>query len=157
MTGITRYSGVTTRERGFNVGVNLLMSSPRRHRSHDPRFDRVADLHLPGVAAHELADLVRFGDEVRLEAGHVLMREGEWGREAFLLLDGQVEVSKGGESVATLGAGQVVGELAVIEPTKPRNATVLCTTPVTAIVLDPRSFRSLADRPGLDQVLVPTR
>ena len=50
----------------------------------------------------------------RLEPGETLVQQGEWGEDMFLLLDGQIEVEIDGETVARVGAGALLGELAVL-------------------------------------------
>ena len=50
----------------------------------------------------------------RLEVGETLVEQGEQGRDMFLLLDGLLDVEVDGETVARVGAGAVLGELAVL-------------------------------------------
>lgn len=56
-------------------------------------------------------------------AGTVILEEGSWGDELFIVLSGRVVVSKGDAVLTTLGAGEHVGEMALIRST-PRSATV---------------------------------
>lgn len=123
---------------------------PRRH----PVAGHLAAL-LPDASRSEIDALARTGTEVILGAGQVLMEEGEWGRETYLLLDGTAEVSICGAVVARVGAGEIVGELAVLDPRRPRMATVRTAEPVRALVFDMRSFRSLYDLPGLTATMAP--
>src|SRR5262252_5723317 len=68
---------------------------------------------------------------VRFRAGDTILSEGEDGNSAFLIVSGSVEVSVGQEAnaktVGTLGAGEVFGEMCLIEPA-PRSATVKAVT-----------------------------
>lgn len=68
---------------------------------------------------------------VKLRAGDTIISEGEDGNTAFLIVSGSVEISVGREanakSVATLGEGEVFGEMCLIEP-GPRSATVKAVT-----------------------------
>jgi Cyclic nucleotide-binding domain len=50
----------------------------------------------------------------RLDAGETLVEQGEPGRDMFLLLDGLLDVEIDGETVARVGAGAVLGELAIL-------------------------------------------
>ena len=68
---------------------------------------------------------------VKLRAGDTIISEGEDGNTAFLIVSGSVQVSVGKETraktVATLTAGDVFGEMSLIEP-GPRSATVMAVT-----------------------------
>src|SRR5215471_6335722 len=68
---------------------------------------------------------------VKFRTGDTIMSEGESGNSAFLIVSGSVEVSVGQEAnaktVGTLGAGEVFGEMCLIEPA-PRSATVKAVT-----------------------------
>lgn len=81
------------------------------------------------------------GDRFSVPAGRQLARTGEYGREAFFIVSGRVEVRREGEVVATLGAGDVAGELAVTGAVR-RNADLVAATAVELIVFDGASFRS---------------
>lgn len=93
---------------------------------------------------HAHADLNTFaslGDRFTVPAGRVLARAGDYGREAFVIVSGRVEVRRGGMVVALLGPGDVAGELAVTGAIR-RNADLVATTEVDLIVFDTASFRS---------------
>jgi CRP-like cAMP-binding protein len=65
---------------------------------------------------------------VTLAPGQVLMREGEIGTTMFVVVDGALDVTKDGHVLAVRAAGQILGELAVLDP-KPRSATVTAREP----------------------------
>lgn len=92
----------------------------------------------------ELGQIDAVSDEVRIEAGRDLIRQGDLGREFIVLVDRAVTVSRDGEEVATLGPGAHFDELALLVD-QPRNATVTAITPVTAQVIDRRGFQSMLD------------
>ena len=71
------------------------------------------------------------------------MKEGERGTQAFLLLEGQAEVHLADEQVM-VGAGDVVGELATLDPHRRRNVTVVAAGPIKVLVYDVRTYRALA-------------
>jgi CRP-like cAMP-binding protein len=119
-----------------------------------PHVDILTEL-LPDASRSELAALARAGTEVDLGDSHVLMQEGDWGREAYLILDGTVDVSVCGAVIGSVGAGEIVGELAIIDPRRPRMATVRAAGPVKALVFDMRAYRSLYDLPGLAPTMTP--
>ncbi|HZE29027.1 MAG TPA: cyclic nucleotide-binding domain-containing protein [Gaiellaceae bacterium] len=76
--------------------------------------------------------------------GKELTRLSEPGREFFVLLEGEAEVSRDGETLNELGPGDFFGEIALVEDT-PRTATVTATTPVRVLVITDRSFRRLLE------------
>ncbi len=98
-----------------------------------------------GLSRKELVELARLTDDLEAAPGKVLCKEGETGREFFVIIDGTVEVEAKGKHVATLGAGDFVGEIALLEQV-PRMATVTVKTPVRFFVLTREAFRHLVDQ-----------
>ncbi len=86
----------------------------------------------------------KFGRE--FEAGTVLFREGEVGREMFVIQTGKVNISKKVRDVekvlATLGQGEFFGEMAIIS-NKPRTATATVADKAKLLVLDPKTFEAM--------------
>ena len=107
---------------------------------------RLADLRafpvLERCTRDELRLLDSLGTVIRRPAGHLLVVEGMVGRECLVLLEGSVAISRRGEVVSVLGAGALIGELALLSGA-PRNATVMSLTDVEVVVLDPREFGQL--------------
>ena len=96
------------------------------------------------ASKQELGEIASIADEIDLPEGKVLIREGDTGREFFVLIDGTAEVARGGKKVASIGPGDFFGEIALISRT-PRNATITTTSPVRALVITDRAFRQLLD------------
>ena len=121
------------------------------------RLDQVAlrleELGFPRDAARRLSAT---GTLLHLDAGYILCREGERGHQAFVLLEGEAEVRVGADSLL-LGAGEVVGELATLDPHRRRNATVLANGPIDVLVYDVETYRSLAQVDDLRSRLAPVR
>ena len=92
----------------------------------------------------ELDRLARHAEIVDFTAGDVLMSEGETGHEFFVIVDGEVGVTSGGTTVAKLGAGSYVGELALLDP-GPRTATVTALRDTSAVLLASREFYAAVD------------
>ncbi len=87
--------------------------------------------------------------EREFAAGQSMATEGEGGLNFFVVESGTVEVSIGGEVVATLGPGASFGEVALVDKSA-RSATVTASTPVRAYGLPVWSFRSFAEaRPAV--------
>lgn len=96
------------------------------------------------LSKKELRSVARLMTQVDLTEGRDLTREGEIGREFMIITSGTAAVIKGGKTVAELGAGDFLGELAVLSG-EPRNATVTTTSDVTVETLNRREFMSLLD------------
>jgi CRP-like cAMP-binding protein len=104
-----------------------------------------------GLSKKHLRDLARVTEDLAVEAGTVLCREGRLGREFFVIVDGTAEVTKGGERLATRGAGEFVGEIALITTTT-RTATVTAKTPLRCFILTRGDFRRvLAENPTVER------
>ena len=101
---------------------------------------------LGGCTETELRELSKVVDLIELPAGHVLMRAGEPGREAFMIVSGSVAVEIGGEVVATLGPEHFVGEMALLENDL-RTATVTTLEPTQALALSKRAFYAVTSQP----------
>jgi CRP-like cAMP-binding protein len=97
-----------------------------------------------GISKSELQEVASIADEIDLPEGKVLIKEGDTGREFFVLIEGTADVERGGRKVAALGPGDFFGEIALIAKV-PRNATITTTSPVRALVVTDRDFRALLD------------
>lgn len=108
-------------------------------------LDHLASVPLfSGCTTKELRDIAKATVELTLDEGKEFVTQGDVGREAFIIVDGSADVSRGGKKIATLGPGDCVGELALLDH-GPRTATVVATTPLTVLVLGPREFSGLLD------------
>jgi CRP/FNR family transcriptional regulator, cyclic AMP receptor protein len=102
----------------------------------------------------DLDRLARHAELVDIPAGDVLMAEGESGHEFFVVVEGEIGVTSGGETLAKLGPGAYVGELALLDP-GPRTATVTALRDTQAVLLSSREFyAAIDDVPGLSRKLL---
>ena len=99
-----------------------------------PLFSRI-----PG---EELARVARIAYEISFAAGEELIVEGDIGDAAYLIVSGAVAVMAGGNEVASLGQGQFVGEMAILD-SEPRSASVIATEDVRALKIEREDFTDL--------------
>jgi CRP/FNR family cyclic AMP-dependent transcriptional regulator len=120
--------------------------------SHDTKADALGRCPFFAVLSRsELIELAKATEDMEVEEGKVLTREGQSGSEFFVIIDGEVAVSKEGNEIRRQGPGEFFGEIALIED-RPRTATVIAATPLRFFVLTRQSFRSLlAHQPELEQ------
>ena len=112
---------------------------------HNSKIDLIKRVPLFASASKsDLAEIASIADEIDLPEGRVVIKEGDSGREFFVLVEGTAQVERGGKKVADIGAGDFFGEIALIAKT-PRNATITTTSPVRALVITDRAFRQLLD------------
>ena len=98
----------------------------------------------------ELDEVASIADEIDLAEGKELTVEGQPGREFMVIVEGDATVRKGGEEINRLTAGDFFGEIALVRQ-QPRSATVIAETPIRALVITDRSFRTLLDHsPGIE-------
>ncbi|HEX9381117.1 MAG TPA: cyclic nucleotide-binding domain-containing protein [Gaiellaceae bacterium] len=107
-----------------------------------------------GVSKRGMNEIAKIADEIDLPAGKELIREGDPGRQFFVLLDGEAEVRRRGSKVNTLGGGDFFGEIALVTE-RPTTASVTLTEPSSALVISRPAFRRLLlAEPGIQlQVL----
>ena len=114
--------------------------------SNDSKADALGRAPLfEGLSRRDLEALAKMTEDLDVEAGKVLCREGETAREFFVIVEGEVEVTKDGESIRTLGPGDFFGEVALVEHVS-RTATVTARTPLRFFVLTSQAFLGLLDR-----------
>jgi hypothetical protein len=95
-----------------------------------------------GLERELSASIMREGKQLErrnLEQGDALVKEGDEGRELFLLLDGIVDIEVNGDVMAEIGPGALLGERALLEGGK-RTATIWATTPVRVAVVPPEAI-----------------
>ncbi len=119
----------------------MLMRSA--HHSH--KAEMLSRVPLFGACTRdELARIESITDEVDVEEGRVLVREGRVGGEFFVVVSGTAAATRGDQPLATFGPGAFFGEMALLDG-RPRSATVVAQTPMRLLVLEPRSFARLID------------
>src|SRR4051794_25861130 len=86
-----------------------------------------------GCSKRELGEIARITDEIDFPAGKVLIRQGDPGRQLFIVVDGTVEVTRDGKKLPEhRGGSEFFGEISLVSAS-PTTATVQTTTPVRAL------------------------
>lgn len=116
----------------------------------DAHLDHLASIPLfSALSRKELQRVARASDEVTVKEGHELIRQGDVGREMFVVVDGTATVTRNGRKLGTAGPGSAIGELSLLDR-GPRTATVTADTECTVLVLGAREFAGVLDEvPGL--------
>ena len=136
--------------------ANLLGLAEARVRE---RMEHLRGLELMGdMDEPELYDAARIVSERWVAAGTWLGRQGEPGRELFLLLDGEIEVVKhlphGDHVLYVARPGESLGELSLLAGI-PRSASMRTVTDVAVLVLRAEAFETwLQSRPDLGRRLL---
>jgi CRP-like cAMP-binding protein len=89
-----------------------------------------------------LAEVAQIADELDLPKGKMMAEEGDRGREFFVLLEGEADVTKSGTSINTIHGGDFFGEIALVTK-MPRTASVTATSDVRVLVITERDFATL--------------
>lgn len=94
------------------------------------------------VPRRQLAIIAANLDEVRVEAGETLVREGHRNDAFWIILDGEVELIIGEERHRTIGPRGFFGATSMLDG-KPAVGTVVTRTPLRALVASALQFRAL--------------
>ena len=122
--------------------------------ANEPQPEKLEKLNrLEDLSNADLKKVIDKGRHVRLPANWSLIWEKTPADKAYLIVDGEVSVRKGGQEVARLGAGDVIGEMAIVNH-KLRSASVVSLTPLEVIHFTRESLQSLLDEvPAFGQAL----
>ena len=111
----------------------------------DEKIDLLRTVPLfHGLRDRELERISALADVIDLPANRRIMSQGERGAEMFVLVSGTARIERDGEILADRGAGEVLGEIALLDG-GPRTATVTLTEASRLLVLARREFQTLLD------------
>jgi CRP/FNR family cyclic AMP-dependent transcriptional regulator len=109
----------------------------------DKKLELLAGVPLfSGLDKAGLAHIAKLADEIDLPAGKQLLQQGSSPHEFFLIVEGSVRIDRDGAQINTLGPGEFLGEIALIDGGQ-RSATATAETPVSLLILGRREFNSL--------------
>lgn len=128
-----------------DAGILLPMRRPGRRRARDPKVERLSQIQLfSACSKRDLSRIAAMAEEIQAPAGRVLMRQGDPGREAFVIADGRAKATIRGKRSAKLGPGECFGEMALLH-SAPRSATVTAESDMRLFVLGSRQFSALIE------------
>jgi CRP/FNR family cyclic AMP-dependent transcriptional regulator len=107
------------------------------------RLERIE--FFSGLTPAERKSLARMLDELAAEPGEELMHEGDYGCETVFVEAGSAEVRKGGAVINDVGAGELLGEPAVLDPGGRRTASVIAVTPLRGLALTSNSIHHMRE------------
>ena len=93
----------------------------------------------------ERAEVAARTREVTIEAGTTVAAQGDNAYEFFVIEAGEAEVRRGGQVIASVRQGDVVGEIGLLV-TGTRTASIVATTPMTLIAMFSREFKRIETR-----------
>ena len=96
-------------------------------------------------SSKDLEKIAKAGERIAFEKGEILTKQGDPGKEAFIILSGKATVKRSGKKVATISTGSVVGELSLLDH-GPRTATVVCDTECQVLVISRGNFLRVNDK-----------
>ena len=97
--------------------------------------------HLSDEEAKRLA---AFATETSVADGQILMKQGDYSTELIGIEEGSADVIRDGEKIASLGEGDLIGEMGLLER-EPRNADVIATSPMRVMKLTHWEIRRMSE------------
>lgn len=136
----------------------------------NPKVDRLKAIGLfEGLGDRDLRATSEHAEFTTHEPGATLVEEGELSSSVYLIVEGSAIVTRESDVLATIGAGTVLGEAALLDYWEPpsgekarydaarRTATVTATknAPLEVLSFEPRAFERLRDEaPAVAQRLL---
>ncbi len=96
------------------------------------------------LSDEEAKRLAAFATETSVAEGQMLMKQGDYSVELIAIEEGTADVLRDGEKVASLGQGDVIGEMGILERTK-RNADVIASRRMRVIKLTHWEIRRMSE------------
>ena len=111
--------------------------------SHDTKAEALSRAPIfQGLSKKDLLALAKATEDMEVPAGRALCREGAIGHEFFVIVEGEVDITKGEKHIRSEGPGEFFGEIALIDNVR-RTATVTAKTPLRFFVLTRQNFSAL--------------
>ncbi len=121
------------------------VTSPIQDRKQTMDPAQLEDLPLfSGLSRRQRKTIAQHADEVDVAAGSKLVEQDRLANELYIIKTGSADVFDGEDLINQLGPGDVIGEIGVLETHK-RTATVVATTPISAVVMYGPELTALED------------
>jgi|SRR5450631_2535393 CRP/FNR family cyclic AMP-dependent transcriptional regulator len=95
------------------------------------------------LSEQEARRLGTFATETSAAEGQILIKEGDYPVELIAIEEGTADVIQGGQKIASLGPGDLIGEMGMLER-RPRNADVIASSPMRLIQLTHWEIRRMS-------------
>jgi len=123
----------------------------------DGQLRLVADWILDAFLPRDITQLRLFHEESvhreHFEKGETIFSNGDTGDKVYFIVKGEATVERDGTSLATLRAGEVFGEAALLTR-QPRNATLRAASALDVVVVSRDAFQELLGYlPGVRQAM----
>jgi CRP-like cAMP-binding protein len=96
------------------------------------------------LSPQEANRLATFATETSAAEGQILMKQGDYSVELIAIEEGTADVLQNGKKVASLGPGDLIGEMGLLER-RPRNADVIASSPMRLLKLTHWEIRRMSD------------
>jgi len=96
------------------------------------------------LSPDEAKRLSAFATETSAAEGQMLMKEGDYSVELIAIEEGTADVIQDGQTIATVGPGDLIGEMGLLER-RPRNADVIASSPMRLIKLTHWEIRRMSE------------
>ena len=97
-----------------------------------------------GFNQAQLSQVADLGRRVDVAAGSEIADQGRIGKECWVVVEGTANIIMNGEYVTSVGAGSMIGEMALLEH-RPRSAAVIADTDMVLVSFDTDGFNSILD------------
>ncbi|MBI5495898.1 MAG: cyclic nucleotide-binding domain-containing protein [Deltaproteobacteria bacterium] len=99
------------------------------------------------IPGEDLSQIAQIADEVEMDSGETIFKEGDLGDSLYLIVSGKVRIHRGDKEIAVLGEKQVFGEMALLD-SEPRSASVTATTDVSLLKITQEDFADILAEKG---------
>ncbi|MEM7337838.1 MAG: cyclic nucleotide-binding domain-containing protein [Actinomycetota bacterium] len=125
--------------------------------SSDPKAERLASLPIFAQCSEsELSALATIADEIEVDAGREIVRQGSHHHHAYMVVSGGATASIDGAEVGTIDAGSIIGEVSMFDP-GPASATVVSSQKSDLMVIEHGAFQDvLRQHPELSLTILRT-